>query len=270
MFKLNSMFFSPTSTTGRVIGVIEKGLMGCSGICRGVSVDFTLPSNRKEVLCFGDDDILLIGLPVYAGRVPNVLLDYLKTFRGDNSLAIPVVVYGNRDYDDALIELNDILETNGFNVIAGGAFVGEHSFSNILAMNRPDDKDLSIARDFADMISKKISEKDFAKIEVKGNRPYRPYYMPKNENDKPVDIRKVSPKTNDNCIDCKLCSEVCPMGSIPYDEVRALVGICIKCCACVKFCPTGAKFFDDADYIRHKRELEEQCVVRREPEVFVI
>ena len=270
MIKLNIMYFSPTSTTKKVLEETGKQLFEKSEIEIGEVIDFTLPKQRLNGQSFNSNDILLIGIPVYAGRVPNILLSYLNTIKGDKTLVIPVVVYGNRHYDDALIEFNDILTLNGFKVIAGGAFIGEHSFSKILAKDRPDGKDLSIGRDFADMISKKISEEDFAKIEVKGNRPYRPYYMPKNKDDKPVDIRKVKPKTNDNCIDCKLCAEVCPMGSISYDDVSKMIGICIKCCACVKFCPTEAKFFDDSDYIRHKRELEEQCGVRREPEVFVI
>jgi DUF1009 family protein len=90
-----------------------------------------------------------IGVPVYAGRVPNVLLKYLNSIIGNAALAIPVVVYGNRNYDDALIELKDILELKGFKVIGGGAFIGEHAFSRTLANNRPDEKDMDIAREFA-------------------------------------------------------------------------------------------------------------------------
>ena len=263
------MYFSPTSTTKKVLEEIGERIFEKSGIETGQVIDFTLAKQRIIGQSFNSNDILLIGIPVYAGRVPNILLNYLNTIKGDNSLVIPVVVYGNRHYDDALIEFNDILILNGFKVIAGGAFIGEHSFSKILAKDRPDGMDLSIGRGFADKISKKISEEDFAKIEVKGNRPYRPYFKPKNKDDKPVDIRTVKPKTNDNCIDCKLCAEVCPMGSISYEDVSKMIGICIKCCACVKLCPTNAKYFDDSDYLRHKQQLEDQNKERKEPELFL-
>lgn len=268
MKKLNIMYFSPTSTTKRLIEVIGERMLENSGIERAINHNFTLPKDRERALEFDDNDILLIGVPVYAGRVPNILLKYLNEIKGNNTLAIPVVVYGNRHYDDALIELNDILIDNGFRVIAGGAFIGEHSFSKTLAKDRPDNKDLSIGREFADEISKKLEKETIPTIEVKGKRPYRPYYKPRNKEDKPVDIRKVMPKTNDNCIDCKICAEICPMGSIPYNDVKAMIGICIKCCACVKLCPSHAKYFDDLDYLRHKRELEEKCIDRKEPEYF--
>ena len=273
MKKVNLMYFSPTATTKTVVEAIGKRLVDTKGLQRGLergkTIDFTLPKQRESAQNFQTKDILVIGVPVYAGRVPNVLLKYLNTIQGNNTLAIPIVLYGNRHYDDALLELNDILQKNGFKVIAGAAFIGEHSFSYTLAKERPDNKDLTIAEEFANKVYTKIQSNNHSTAKVNGSRPYRPYYMPKNEEDELVDIRRVVPKTNDTCIDCKICSEVCPMGSIPYNDVKAIVGICIKCGACIKRCPTQSKYFDDTDYLRHKQELEEQFVERREPELFV-
>lgn len=268
MRQLNLMHFSPTTTTQTVVEAIGQQLVGKKNIIGGKTINFTLPAKRERGQTFGPNDILIIGVPVYAGRVPNVLLKYLATIQGNNTLAIPIVVYGNRHYDDALIELSDILRNNGFNVIAGGAFIGEHSFSYSLAKDRPDSKDLSIVNAFANKVFTKIDNNDYSTAKVSGNRPYRAYYKPRNSDNEAVDIRKVVPKTDDTCIDCKICSEVCPMGSIPYNNVKAIDGICIKCGACIKQCPTQSKYFDDADYLRHKRELEEQFKKRREPELF--
>ena len=47
-------------------------------------------------------------------------------------LAVPVVLFGNRNFDDGLIELRNILTEDGFMPVAGGAFVGEHAFSRTL------------------------------------------------------------------------------------------------------------------------------------------
>ncbi|EPS52136.1 iron-sulfur cluster-binding protein [Clostridium botulinum A1 str. CFSAN002368] len=234
------------------------------------NVDFTLPKVREKVVSFSEEDIVIVGVPVYAGRVPNVLLKYLKTIAGNDALAIAVVLYGNRNYDDALIELKDILELDGFKVVAGAAFIGEHSFSNSLAQNRPDKKDMDIVKEFADEIyTKIINEKIMKTVFVKGNTPYRKYYMPKDEKGQPIDIRKVKPKTNNNCIDCKLCANLCPMGSIDFEDVTKLNGICIKCCACIKKCPVEAKYFDDSGYLKHKKELENNFRYRKEPELFI-
>lgn len=186
-------------------------------------------------------------------------------------MAIAVVVYGNRHYDDALIELRDILELKGLKVIAGGAFIGEHSFSKILGLNRPDEQDMSIVTEFARQIYQKITTQNvFETIFVPGNQPYQVYYQPKDKNGNPVYIQKVTPKTNSDCTNCKLCVNLCPMGSIDSDDVSNIKGICIKCCACIKKCPVQAKYFDDANYLWHKHELEVAFTSpRREPELFL-
>lgn len=266
--KINAMYFSPTGTTEKIVSAIAKET--ANGKTSISTIDFTLPKARKEPVSFTQQDLVVIGVPVYAGRVPNVLVKYLNTIAGNGALAIAIVVYGNRNYDDALIELKDILESDGFKVIGAGAFIGEHSFSKILAQRRPDEKDLAIASGFAGQIRIKLSSTDnFESVNVKGNKPYRNYYVPKDEKNMPVDIRKVTPKTDSNCIDCKLCTDVCPMGSIDYDDVSKLNGICIKCGACIKKCPVSAKYYDDKDYLRHKSELEINFASRREPELFI-
>lgn len=270
-WKVTAMYFSATGTTEKIVlGIAGKLSENIKGD-RDVNIqNFTLPSGRQESKQFTEKDIVVLGVPVYAGRVPNVLLKYLNSINGNGALSIAVTVYGNRNYDDALIELTDILNSNGFKVIAGGAFIGEHSFSKSLAKNRPDDKDMAIAVEFANQLKVKIiDQNNIEPVEVSGNRPYRYYYIPKNEHDEPVDIRKVTPKTNSRCTNCMLCVRLCPMGSIDNEDVSKVKGICIKCGACVKLCPMQAKYYDDENYIRHKEELEVDFSCRREPELFI-
>lgn len=269
MKRLNIMYFSPTGTTAKVLHAIGYRLLENVDKIKGEIIDFTLPNIREDSFLFSENDIVLIGIPVYAGRVPNILLKYLHSIKSEGSIAIPVVLYGNRDYDDALIELNDILINNGFNIIAAASFIGEHSFSYTLAKDRPDSEDLSIARNFGDDIYNKMISNIHRDLNIKGNRTYRKYYIPKDEDGNPVDIRKVIPKTNETCIDCKICAKVCPMGSIDYEDVSLLNGICIKCGACIKKCPTHSKYFNDTDYLRHKQELEDELKERKLPEIFV-
>lgn len=266
---LKAMYFSPTDKTKRVVTGIAKSISQ-SMDTSVKEIDFTLKDARMEPTVFSAEDFVVFGVPVYAGRVPNILLKYLNTIQGNGAVAAAIVVYGNRNYDDALIELRDILETQGFQVIAGGAFVGEHSFSTTLAKSRPDEKDMSIVGEFASKIYNKLATQDqLESIDVKGNRPYRKYYVPKDKHGEPADIRKVTPKTNSDCIDCKICVGVCPMSSIDYDDVFQMVGICIKCGACIKKCPTHAKYYDDENFLKHKHELEDELTFRREPELFL-
>lgn len=121
------------------------------------AVDFTAPAVRKEALTFGPDDLVVLGTPTYAGRVPNVLLPYLtEQIRGADTPAVPVVLFGNRDFDDSLMELRNIMTANGFMPVAAAAFVGEHSFSRTLGAGRPDAADLAEMDDFSRAAARKI------------------------------------------------------------------------------------------------------------------
>lgn len=268
-------YFTGTDTTKNMTEYLAKA----AGEALGLQVkvfDFTLPQARQEVKIFSKEDLVFLGTPVIAGRVPNVLLKYLGTIRGEGALGVPVVLYGNRNYDNALIELRDIMEDDGFKTIGAGAFIGEHSFSKILGAHRPDSHDFEIAKEFAEAVCHKVKNlRDSAALEpvfVKGKtreESYGGYYQPRDRQGTPVNILKVKPKTKDNCIDCKLCAKVCPMGSINFDNVSEITGICMKCCACVKKCPVQAKYYDDANYLYHQNELEEGYVRRAEPETFL-
>jgi ferredoxin len=271
--KVWAVYFSPTGTTKKTVEHIAKVIAEKLGTDYG-TWDFTLPAARKETLQFGARDLVVFGTPVYAGRVPNVLLKYLETIRGNGAYGVPVVLYGNRDYDDALIELRDILEKGGLHTIAAAAFVGEHSFSYILAKDRPDEADLEEARIFAGKVAEKVKAaagmEIAEQIQVKGvPDPYRGYYQPRDRARTPVDIRKVKPLTRDDCNNCMICADVCPMGSISRDDVREFTGICIKCGACIKKCPKQAKYYEDEGFLYHQHELEEGLKRRARPEWYV-
>lgn len=129
--KINTMYFSATGTTKKVVAGIAKKLAEDND--KNINhIDFTLPEVRKAAVAFTEEDVVIIGVPVYAGRVPNILLKYLNSITGNGALAIAIVVYGNRNYDDALIELRDILAGNGFQVIAGGPLLGNIHFLKLL------------------------------------------------------------------------------------------------------------------------------------------
>jgi len=268
---VSGLWFSPTGTTKKtvsaIVGSIAKNL---KNECELNKISLTLPSERVRPLVYKSGDIVVLGVPVYAGRVPNILLKYLDTLRGNKAIGIPVVLYGNRNYDDALVELSDMMTEKGFKVMAAGAFIGEHSFSKILGEKRPDEDDIDKAKDFGFEISNKIKDIDIdVKLKIKGNQPYRSYYRPRGINGEFYDFRKIKPKTNDKCIDCKICVSLCPVGSIDLDDVSKFNGICIKCGACVKGCPRKAKYYDDVNYLKHKHELEEEYESRKEIEIFL-
>ena len=253
--------FSATDTTKKTVLTIADEAARLLGAERE-DYDFTLPGMRENGFAAGKDDLVIFGTPVYAGRVPNVLLKYLATIQGNGALAVPVVLFGNRNFDDGLIELRDILENTGFHTVAAAAFVGEHSFSKALAAGRPDADDMKEALAFAGKVAEKVKglpEGEVpAPVEVEGvPHPYRGYYQPRDRKGVSIDIRKVKSLVSDACDDCKICADVCPMGSISHENVREYTGICIKCGACIKKCPKQARYYEDEGYLYHQHELEE-------------
>lgn len=272
--KIWAVYFSGTGTTRRTVERIAGGIASRLNL-PAESVDFSRPAVRQETLRFGEKDLVVFGTPVYAGRVPNVLLPFLREkIVGGGALAVPVVLFGNRNYDDALIELRNILAADGMHPIAAGAFVGEHSFSRVLGADRPNAEDEALMDEFAARVAALAAGLDAAPVKsvaVRGQEPLRPYYTPRDRAGNPINILKVKPKTDlSRCGGCGLCADLCPMGSIDPADVSAVRGICIKCCACVKGCPTGAKFFDDAGYLYHQHELEAQYARPAENEVFYL
>lgn len=102
--KVWAVYFSGTGTTEKTVRRIASSLAAAFSAPLE-AVDFTAPAVRKEALTFGPDDLVVLGTPTYAGRVPNVLLPYLtEQIRGAATPAVPVVLFGNRDFDDSLME----------------------------------------------------------------------------------------------------------------------------------------------------------------------
>jgi ferredoxin len=256
MLNINIIYFSPTGTTETVVKSIGKGLED-----KYKEFNITNPINREKPLAFNQEDIVVVGVPVYSGRVPDLLLDYFKKIKGHNSKAVLTVVYGNRDYDDALLELKDIFEKNGFISMGGAAFIGEHSYTNEVAKKRPNDNDIKTALDFGKKIKNKIINNEIGPLEVKGDYPYR-----EKKSSQPI-----TPETYDTCIRCGICAENCPTGAIDFsDYISINKSKCIKCCSCIKRCPVEAKHFND-ERIENMKEylIENFSKEEKVPDIFI-
>ena len=135
-------YFSPTHTTKTVAEEVAGALAAPLGASVEI-VDLTLPGHRPADVSCGADDVLVFGFPVYAGRVPVLLRDEFAHLIGQDTPAVIVGLYGNRDFDDALLEAADLLGERGFDVVAAGAFIGEHSLTARVGSGRPDDADVA-------------------------------------------------------------------------------------------------------------------------------
>ena len=259
------IYFSPTGTTQKVLESIAQGIT--TGVVEHINL--TLPENAHKPIPPFSDELVLIGAPVYGGRLPVDAVNRFKQIKANQTLAIPVVVYGNREFEDALLELKDLAVDLGFSPVAGAAFIGEHSFATKdlpIANGRPDSLDVQQAMAFGVKIKGKIaalqSPDASIDLEIPGRFPYEggPRAM------------AVSPVTKeDTCTLCGTCVSVCPTAAISINgSVETQIELCIRCCACVKSCPTGARVWEDSLMHTITTWLKENCGARKEPQIFGI
>lgn len=244
--------FSPTGTTVKVARAVAQG-SGCSVR----EVDLSAP---VSLAALGADEVLLAAVPVFGGRVPAVALERLSALKGSGQPAVAVVVYGNRAFDDSLLELKDALEANGFQVAAAGAFVAEHSIVRSIAAGRPDANDLDTAKDFGAAIMRKLAGGDLTSIQVPGD----PAYREKAGNPSP------HPTAGEACVSCGACAKGCPVGAIPPEApAETDGGKCINCMRCVSICPTKARCLPDAMLAAAEGMLKQAASEPKQPELFL-
>ena len=258
------IYFSATGTTKKVLESIAQGL-GAKDVKH---INLTLPEEAQQIIRPFSDELVMIGAPVYGGRLPVDAINRFKQLKANKTLAVLIVVYGNREFEDALLELNNLAMELGFNPVAGGAFIGEHSFATKdipIANGRPDHLDVQKAINFGEKIKDKVTALQSSEaqmvLEIPGTFPY--------EAEGPRAMA-VSPVTREEtCTVCGTCASVCPTAAILINEsVATQIERCIRCCACIKNCPTGARVMEDTMWKNIARWLNENCGSRKEPQFF--
>lgn len=270
MLRLHGLCYGATGVTEKTVRGLMEALEEDLGLAQGVFHGFRKPAERAADHVFGPGELVVVGSPTYAGKLPNKILpDFQSRLRGNGALAVALVTFGNRAYDNALAELCAVLDADGFQVIGAGAFAGRHAFTGALGEGRPDWEDRRELRAFGRALADKLSRGDRSRPAVPGD-PEAPYYVPKGLDGQPAKFLKAKPQTDlGKCSRCGACVRLCPMGAIDPEDPALVTGTCIKCQACVRKCTRGAKYFDDPAFLSHVAMLEANFQDRKPNEVFL-
>ena len=243
------IIFSPTGGTEKVAHIL-----GGHGNENTVKIDLSDAKTDFTKCVIGKEDQVLIAMPSFGGRAPAVAIQRLKQIAGNGAKCTLVCVYGNRAYEDTLVEMEDAAKESGFQVVAAVAAVAEHSVMPQYAAGRPDASDKKQLEQFAEQIAGKSE----AVVSIPGNRPY-----------KKAGGAGLVPKVGKSCTKCGLCAENCPVQAIDPASFTADAKKCISCMRCVKQCPEKARNVNGAMVSIAAMVIKKACSVRKENELYM-
>ena len=248
---IHIIYFSATGTTLKTAKAIAEGgrvpNVKMHDMTRGADTELHIPKNEA----------VLFAAPVYAGRIPAIMADALTKVRGEGTPAVVVCVYGNRDYDDALLELKSIAERQGFLPVSAAAFIAQHSIFPELAAGRPDSVDIQDIREFGRMglkLAADVHNVCLHQFHVPGNYPY-----------KEAKAIPLIPRTH-GCDKCGACAKECPAHAIdPENPSHTDAAKCISCAHCIHICPKHARHWGGLKYMIASRKFVRLFSDRKEP-----
>lgn len=248
--------FSPTGGTQKAADILTEAWKKPVR-----KIDLTDPemAGAAEIL---PDDIAVIAIPSFGGRVPALAAQRLSKINGGGARCVLLCVYGNRAYEDTLIEMKDLAEQSNFVVTAAVSAIAEHSIAHQYAAGRPDEKDREELRGFAARILEKLNagaSDHPAELQVPGDRPY-----------KKAGGAGMVPKADGKCNGCGLCAEKCPAQAIDRNNVKAADSKkCISCMRCVAVCPQSARKVSSVMVSAVSLALKKACSERKDNELFI-
>ncbi|MBQ9090996.1 MAG: 4Fe-4S binding protein [Anaerotignum sp.] len=242
--------FSPTGGTKKSADLLSAAWD------EKVEIDLMKRQDDFSKYTFTAEDICLVAVPSFGGRVPAVATERLSRMQGGGAKAILVVVYGNRAYEDTFVDLEDTLKAGGFQPVGGAAVVAEHSIFREFAAGRPDAADEAQLKEWSQKLKEKAEEG--GSVSFPGNRPYKKY-----------GAIPMTPKAK-SCQGCGKCVSRCPVGAIPGDRPNETDSEkCITCMACVAVCPMQARRVNPIALAGAKAMLKKALTGRKENELFV-
>lgn len=253
----SGIYFSPTGTSRTSVLTILEPLAKGQEI---EELDLTAYRDNYPETVFTKEDFVVFGAPVYGGRIPAVSRPRFDSVKGDKTPCIVTVTYGNRDYDDALLELCELVTANGFVVQGAAALIGQHTYGEI-QVGRPNKGDAQENLEFAQRFMEQRAHCDMhtpPALSIKGDHPYK----------NGGHGGSFTPQPTGDCNQCQICAQECPVNAID-DKSIANGDTCISCFRCIHVCPLDARQMQDPAYTAFAAEFTERLKYPRKNEYFI-
>lgn len=249
------ILFSPTGGTEKAARILCSSLGG-----EARTFDLSDRNFRADAFEADSSGVAVIAMPSFGGRVPAVAAERLSGIRGGGMPCVALCVYGNRAYEDALVEMADLARACGFRLVAAVAAIAQHSIMRQYATGRPDARDKESLREIGGRISLKLAQpQDEGDFFIPGNRPYRK-----------AGGAGLLPRATSACTGCGLCADLCPTGAIDAGSLKKPDRAkCISCMRCVAKCPHGARAVNGAMVSVAAWTIRSACSARKECECYL-
>ena len=250
--KYYQIIFSPTGGTEKVAKAMTRSWPQVE------TMDLSVANAPYAGICLESDSLAVIAMPSFGGVAPQLALDRLLMLKGNGAKCAIAAVYGNRAYEDTLIQMADYAEKAGFHVIAAVSAVAEHSIVHAYAAGRPHDADCQELAGFGSQILQKAMSNRLSTPAIPGNRPYKKAGA------------GLVPKAGSGCTSCGLCAQKCPAGAIPADKPMATdKSKCISCMRCVSICPVHARKVSSVMTALAAAAIKKACSVDKANELLI-
>lgn len=250
--KQYQIIFSPTGGTEKAANAVTQTWSQVE------TIDLSVPDTSYADISFENDSLVLIAMPSFGGVAPQLALDRLSMIHGNGAFCVIAAVYGNRAYEDTLVQMEDYAQNAGFRVIAAVSAIAEHSIIHEYAAGRPSSDDCKVLAAFGEQVLKKVSSNNFSKPSVPGNRPYKKSKV------------GMIPRADSACTSCGQCAQSCPAGAIAADNLKISdKSKCISCMRCVSICPVHARKVSSLLTSAAAAAIKKACSVEKANELFI-
>ena len=166
--RVAGLYYSPVGGTAIMTERLARSIKDVLDDCSPEDITVECHDLLKEQTAgikVDEETIVVIGMPVYVGKIPLPAANVLRGIKGNGAMTLTAVSYGGRSYGNALFELNSLAEDCGFRPIGAGAFLISYMARRNSATSSAPALDIESMAEFSNAASAKIKRLTGCEIE---------------------------------------------------------------------------------------------------------